>query len=506
MALVEWNTRIVIRNDSYENWSIVNPVLIKGELGVVIGTKPQIKVGDGVTHWNDLPFINDLGDYYTKAEINELVSHLENYYSKAEIDAEFSKYYTKADIDGKHYVNDTYVNKVTANLASKDEVAAIDQSVRAVLGGNAKYEVLPVDGLIVDYRDTEVRLNTSRVTPVHQNVGSTGNPNMFYVTFKAYAPEGAVSVIEGNNNVMDAESSSLQTDAHGRKYAVIWSAIANYANGIWTKWGDNSTVDKYFGFLYSFHWLNSDGQIIRMDKVRVLLTNDQCHTDLVPDVVARSIDAKIQAALKGATNLENYYTKTEADERFLTETEVDAHINKIITDAVDGDTLTTLTELVEYINTHDTDILVDIKKIEKQLVGIGSEEGAVKNAIDAAIVELNIDQYAKVETVQEIANIIYGDENTEGTIKNQIKAVQDLIPTTADMQNIVTSYGYTTSENVETLIQAHNFTTKDDVDATLKLYATTDMISDMATKTWVSEEMKDCVQYTDEVVLNGGAA
>ena len=32
-----------------------------------------------------------------------------------------------------------------------------------------------------------------------------------------------------------------------------------------------------------------------MDKVRVILTNDNCHTDLVPDVIARRIDEKINS-------------------------------------------------------------------------------------------------------------------------------------------------------------------------------------------------------------------
>ena len=286
-----------------------------------------------------------------------------------------------------------------------------------------------MDGLVVSYRDTEIRLNTARVVPTHQNVGEDGNSNMCYATFKAYAPEGAASVIEGQNDVMDTKASELLTDAYGRKYTVIWSAIASYSNGVWSKWGDLSSVDKYYGFLYSFNWLDAAGEVIQMDKVRVILTNDACHTDLVPDVVARSIDYKIKKALNGDTNLDNYYTKIEVDSKFLTEAQVDAHINQVITDAVDGDTLTNLTELVEYINTHDTDIILDIDRIEKQLAGIGTEEGAVKNAIDSAIVALNIEQYA-----------------------------------------------------------------------------TKDMISDMATKTWVSEEIKDVVKYTDEVVLNGGAA
>ena len=48
-----------------------------------------------------------------------------------------------------------------------------------------------------------------------------------------------------------------------------------------------------------------------MDKVRVILTNDNCHTDLVPDVIARRIDEKIK--LISGVDLNDYYTKTEGE-------------------------------------------------------------------------------------------------------------------------------------------------------------------------------------------------
>ena len=333
---------------------------------------------------------------------------------------------------------------------------------------------------------------------------------MYYVTFKAFAPEGAVSVIEGDSNGMDTTPSTLSIDANGRPYTVIWSAIANYANGVWTKWGDSSTIDKYLGFLYKFNWLDANGNIIRMDAVRVILTNDNCHTDLVSDVVARRIDEKVNTLLG---KLDNYYTKTEVDSKFLTEEQVDAHINKIITDAVDGDTLTNLTELVEYINSHDTDIITDVANIEKQLSGIGSDEGAVKAYIDNSISGLNINNYATVESLtalekvvatkasqadlSALAAIVNGDENTEGTIKNQIKAVKDEIPTTEEIEALITGHGYTTSDQVETLINNHGFITTTEVNTKLE---------DYATKTWVNTELEDYVSVDDEVVLNGGAA
>lgn len=79
-----------IRNDSNENWALVNPVLLKGELGIEFSeTGSKIKIGNGVTPWNDLPYFNEIDN------VTEIVN--ENLNSKANR----SEVYTKDEIDGK---------------------------------------------------------------------------------------------------------------------------------------------------------------------------------------------------------------------------------------------------------------------------------------------------------------------------------------------------------------------------------------------------------------------
>jgi hypothetical protein len=48
--------RIQIRRDSSQNWSINNPVLLQGEFGLETNTN-CLKVGDGQTEWNSLPYL-----------------------------------------------------------------------------------------------------------------------------------------------------------------------------------------------------------------------------------------------------------------------------------------------------------------------------------------------------------------------------------------------------------------------------------------------------------------
>ncbi len=54
--------RIQLRRDSAEHWAAVNPVLANGEPGVEVHVGYSLmKVGDGVTPWNDLEYtISDL--------------------------------------------------------------------------------------------------------------------------------------------------------------------------------------------------------------------------------------------------------------------------------------------------------------------------------------------------------------------------------------------------------------------------------------------------------------
>ena len=49
------NTRIQLRNDTAENWTTQNPILLKGEMGVEIDTG-KTKIGNGTDHWKTLKY------------------------------------------------------------------------------------------------------------------------------------------------------------------------------------------------------------------------------------------------------------------------------------------------------------------------------------------------------------------------------------------------------------------------------------------------------------------
>lgn len=67
--MATFSKRIQLRNDSPSNWAAANPVLLAGEIGLEIDSaRNRMKIGDGTTAWNDLPYFLDaheeeVGDY-----------------------------------------------------------------------------------------------------------------------------------------------------------------------------------------------------------------------------------------------------------------------------------------------------------------------------------------------------------------------------------------------------------------------------------------------------------
>jgi len=50
------NTTFKLKRGTAARWAEVNPVLAQGEPGFVYDTN-SLKIGDGITAWNDLPYI-----------------------------------------------------------------------------------------------------------------------------------------------------------------------------------------------------------------------------------------------------------------------------------------------------------------------------------------------------------------------------------------------------------------------------------------------------------------
>lgn len=151
-------------------------------------------------------------------------------------------------------------------------------------------------GTLVDYSDDEIRiLMPSDMKYDHQDVGPTGDANQYYIGFKAYAPSNDVisfkedmdKTITDNTMHYFENNSFAGIDSYGRKYSIVWLAVASYndATGTWTYYGEKSTAQKYIGWDYTVEWFNSDGIKIAVDTIRINLANENCYLSAAPSYV-----------------------------------------------------------------------------------------------------------------------------------------------------------------------------------------------------------------------------
>ena len=180
-----------------------------------------------------------------------------------------------------------------------------------------KYEIVNTpEGTLIDYSDKEIRIMCPTDTKwTKQSVGATGNPNMYYMGFKAYAPKGAVSFKEGDrgeiiDEMFTFDNAFAGTDELGRNYSICWLALASYdeASDTWTYFGKNSTSTKFIGWSYVVEWYDANGHIIESDYMRINLTNEQCHYSVEYYDTTKVVEKAVETA--------NTYTDEQINKYF----------------------------------------------------------------------------------------------------------------------------------------------------------------------------------------------
>lgn len=195
-------------------------------------------------------------------------------------------------------------------LESNVETKAEKADVEAV---KATYELIkygiddvPV-GTLVNFYEKEIRIMCPADSVfTKQAVGTGGDPNCYYLTFKTYVPnDDVVGYMEHLNDKSDSEIlNTFSTDEYGRRYQPTWLAVARYdeSTGEWSYYGKNSTVDKYIGWDYQIDWYNKDGKMIASDCTRINLSNEDCHSTFAPsyvNAISAELDKKIAEVASG---------------------------------------------------------------------------------------------------------------------------------------------------------------------------------------------------------------
>lgn len=163
------NVRLSLKYDSYENWSTRNPVLLKGEVAfttVPVGDANNIskslpavlvKVGDGVTAYNELPFVTaksaDVSDWakadakpeYTATEITGLEEYISNLVTgELGISIDTDTQYTIVPVEGNAYQyklmskgkdDEEFTEAATLDIPKYDDSAILER-LTAIDGEN----------------------------------------------------------------------------------------------------------------------------------------------------------------------------------------------------------------------------------------------------------------------------------------------------------------------------------------------------------------------------------
>lgn len=241
----------------------------------------------------------------------------------AKIDAKIEAFATSLTNDGKVNTLMELINYVESHGEEAADIAADISSLQELVGTtpvseqimtivgkseekakavfeHVKYEIShKPEGTLVDYRDKEIRVMVPSDTQFeHQTSGANADANAYYIGFKAYAPEGAVSFKEdlaeiiSDNTMYSFEGNDFAgIDAYGRKYSICWLAVAKYdeATQTWSTYGSQSTKDKYLGFYYSVEWYDANGVKIDSDCIRINLSNEACHNSIEPFYMAKAV-------------------------------------------------------------------------------------------------------------------------------------------------------------------------------------------------------------------------
>lgn len=213
---------------------------------------------------------------------------------------------------------------LTLNLATKTSDGAMSKEDKAFIDAipelyvARKYEICSKpNGTLVDYREKEIRVMCPYDTEWKlQTSGENADANVYYIGFKAYAPDGAVSfkedlaeIIADNTMYYFDDNDFAGTDANGRKYSIVWLPVAKNTDGVWTYYGANSTKFKYIGWYYTVEWYSNENKLLDTETIRINLSNEDCHNNINSFFgVENDITIEVESVKETVAQIEESYS------------------------------------------------------------------------------------------------------------------------------------------------------------------------------------------------------
>lgn len=418
------NTRILLKYDTYANWTTNNPVLKPGEFAVATiatgntqevnsVTVPQvlIKVGDGTTAYNALPFVSaKAADVYSWAKADKKPT-----YTAEEITG-LSDYIAGEIEDTDTQYTIVKVNDYQYKLQSRPK-------------GDSAYSDTGVVIDIPKYDDTAVKKDISDLKTL---VGTTAVATQIANAIAAlnlantYEPKGAAATEAGKvqtalGNYIDSNDGVIAAMKNGTaidSFKDVEDALALKDQAIAEAKGAGEAAQEDVDALAEKVGSVTSGKTVvqMIEEAQEAATYDDA--DLKNRATA--VEGKV-TTLIGAD--ENKSVRTIASEEIAA---------KLIAENADA-SLDSLEEIAKWIQDHPDDAAAmnaAIVALQNQLKGIAEGEGTVKKYVDDAIAALKIGDYAKAADLTALAGRVTTAEGKITTLEG--KAHEHANKTTLD--------------------------------------------------------------------------
>jgi hypothetical protein len=239
--------RIQLRRDTATAWTAANSVLTQGEIGIDL-TNNKIKIGDGVTGWNQLSYWNDqesdLSDYATIEYVDEAIGNI--------VIPDVSNFITENDLSGlatEEYVS-TAVDNIEGLLPEGTRIVSSPTSSQGAAGdlaGDISFSNTHVYYCVANYTESIVELTSIAST------GSAASVIVFYgpdnvppddmTGFDVAGPGNYIGSVTGPSidqggsmwHVPVTPDVTQETGVYtfGNEQPAIWKRIAWDLNNIW---------------------------------------------------------------------------------------------------------------------------------------------------------------------------------------------------------------------------------------------------------------------------------
>lgn len=315
-----------------------------------------------------------LSNIYTKEEVNAIQSTLN---SAIELKANASEVYNKTELDELLAEVNNSISDISADLTNHTSTAENRfNSIEAVIG-NAKTDEADASGLyalIETAQTTADDANTAIANLIDGQI-KTNTDAVAELTTKVAGIETQVNTNKDNISAIDTQITNINTtlESNATKFNEVEAELSTLDLAIKA---NSAEIEKKANTADVYTKAEVDTKVKEaIEAIPPVDLTDYATTEFVNAEVAKK------------ANIGDSYTKAEADDIFMTESEVDAHINTLINaaDPEGGKVISDIANLVKYVEENAGDIAELITATDNNTAKLADITGTVGATIDSKI-------------------------------------------------------------------------------------------------------------------------